>query len=448
MQMYDTNPRPRGPSSAAIAEHFLAFFAARGHLVLGDMPLVRPDLDTSFVIAGMQPLMPYLLGRQRPPAPRLADLQRCLRTDDVEAVGTNGRKNSAFQMLGSWSVGDYGREEATRFALELLDELGLDRSRLWATTFAGDAARGLPPDEMIGALWRAAGIPAERIVPLGMEDNFWSTGGPGPCGPDTELFIDQGPALGCGQPSCRPGCACERFLEIWNLVFIEHELLPDGTYAPLPLRSVDTGMGLERMATVLQGVTSAFETDLFAPAMRRLDELTPGGGRDVDGSGQRARRMIVDHARAALFAWLADVGPDRDGRGSVVRRMIRRAARQGRGLGIEGPFLGELVEPLAAGHGALLSPAERDRLPGLVAVLTDEERRFSRTLTAGLRYLDGLAPDERGHIPGERLYQLHAERGFPSDLAAEILAERGLTVEWPGFERAREAHRDISRGRG
>ncbi|HEX7941790.1 MAG TPA: alanine--tRNA ligase-related protein, partial [Gemmatimonadaceae bacterium] len=360
-------------------------------------------------------------------------------------VGTNVRKLTSFHMLGNWSIGEYGRREAITLALALLDELGFDRSRLWVTTFGGDEAHGLQPDTLAVQEWRRAGMPEDRIVPLGMDDNFWSTGGPGPCGPDTELFMDRGASVGCGDPACKPGCECERFLEVWNLVFIEFEQHDDGTYTPLPLRSVDTGMGLERMAAVLQGVLTVFETDLFMPAWERLASLAPIG---VAGGGAvetKARRVIVDHVRAALFAYLAGVQPDRAGRGSVLRQLIRRAARQGRVLGLDQPFLGALVEPLVAAHGALLTPQERERASSLAEVLTQEERRFARVLTAGLRALERIEPGDDGLVPGDELFVLHAERGFPADLAAEVLAERGLRVDWSGYERATEAHREVSR---
>ncbi|MBF6590615.1 MAG: hypothetical protein IVW57_08800 [Ktedonobacterales bacterium] len=448
-------------ASSEIAERFLAFFRERGHREVAGAPLAVPGGGTSFIIAGMQPMIPYLRGQEPPPAPRLTALQRCLRTDDADAVGTNGRKCTSFHMLGNWSIGDYGRREAITLALALLDELGLDRSRLWVTLFGGDEALGLPRDEATAHEWRRMGMPEERIVPLGAEDNLWTMGGPGPCGPCTELFMDRGVARGCGRESCLPGCACERFLEIWNLVFIEYEWLPGGTYEPLPLRSVDTGMGLERVAAVLQDAESVFETDLFMPARTRLGELVATRGREappgrsapsdqtdtarLERAEARARQMIVDHARAALLALLAGVGPGHDGRGSVVRQLIRRAARQGRVLGLEQPFLGELLGPLATGHGALLTPEEQARVPELARLVTEEETRFARVLTVGLRELARLAPGPDGLVPGERLFALHADRGFPPDLAAEVLAERGLAVDWSSFARAREAHRVVSR---
>ena len=437
-------PTPPGLTSPEIARRYMAYFRAHGHLEIAGAPLAGSD-NTLFVIAGMQPLLPWLRGQTTPPAPRLTAIQRCLRMDDADSVGVNGRKLSSFNMLGNWSIGDYGKREAIAFADDLLTEFGVDRSALWVTVFAGDPEAGLPPDEATVDEWRRIGQPDERIVPLGIADNLWTMGGPGPCGPDTEMFIDLGAALGCGLPDCRPGCDCERFLEFWNLVFIEYEWQPDGTYTPLPLRSVDTGMGLERMAAVAQRKTSLFETDLYAGAQQRLAELAPPYEDDETPARQRARRVIVDAARSALYIGLAGVVPRPDGRGSVVRRLIRRAARHGRTLGIEQPFLGELVAPLIERGEDLFSPDERERAPMIAALLTDEEQRFARTLTKVLRLLDRMQPDSDGVISGEQLFRLHAERGFPADLAAEILAERGLRVDWPGYEAAMARHHTISR---
>jgi alanyl-tRNA synthetase len=433
-------------SAAAIVDHYLTFFQERQHQPIPGSPLIVPGNSTSFVIAGMQPLLPYLRGLRPPPAPRLVGWQRCLRTDDADAVGTNGRKLTSFHMLGNWSVGDYGKREAITLAWGLLREgFGLAPEQLWMTTFAGDPALNLPPDETSVAEWRGVGVPEARIVPLGMDDNLWTMGGPGPCGPCTEIYVDRGADLGCGAPDCRPGCACERFLEIWNLVFIEYERQPDGGFTPLPLRSVDTGMGLERTAAALQQVESAFDIDLFAAAAARLAALAPVRQGDGDPVQRRARRMIVDHARAALFAGLAGVEPGRDGRGSVVRRLIRRAARQGRILGLDEPFLGELAAPLAEAHAPLLTPEERDRVPLVARTLADEEARFTRVLTVGLRHLARLEPGTDGLVPGARIFALHADRGFPADLAAEVLAERGLGVDWSGYDRALAEHRMVSR---
>jgi alanyl-tRNA synthetase len=461
-------------TSGAITAEYLSFFRSRGHTEAPGSPLAVPGSGTSFIVAGMQQFIPYFRGALPPPAPRITDIQRCLRTPDVEEVGANGRKLTAFHMLGNWSIGDYGKREAIQLAHELLQRFGLDWSRLYVTTYAGDDALGLPADKETVTLWRAIGVPSERIVPLGSEDNLWTMGGPGPCGPCSEIFVDQGEALGCGDSGCRPGCACERFLEIWNLVFIGYDLLPEGTVKPLPMRSVDTGMGLERIAAALQGVPTVFEIDLFAGASQWLDELTPlptpsparGGvaqprdttsGDDASlesplplqrrgpGGEVRARRVILDHTRSALFAMLEGIYPGRDGRESVVRRLIRRAARQGRALGIEGPFLGELVGPLVEAHRELLTDEQRQHAPSIAQMLHDEERRFSRVLSVGLRLLERMTPGENGLVPGEAIFLLEAERGFPADLAGEALSERGLTVDWPSYERAVEQHHTISR---
>ncbi len=446
---------PHGYSSPEIVARYRAFFQAHGHTELVGSPLAVPGNSTSFVIAGMQPLLPYLRGQQLPPSTRLLSLQRCLRSDDADAVGSNGRKNTFFFMLGNWSIGDYNKGDAIEMALSLLlEDFALHQSTLWVTVFAGDSELGIPLDETAVEHWLRLGIPYERIVPLGAEDNLWTMGGPGPCGPCSEIYVDRGLAFGCGLPTCRPGCACDRFLEVWNLVFMEYERFTDGSLAPLPQRNIDTGMGLERIASVLQGVESAFSIDLYQPALSRLNEQLSEGNRQRPDLSMpvlpvtpevRARRVIVDHVRAALFAGLAGVLPGRDGCASVVRRLIRRAARQGHLLGLQQPFLNELVVPLAQAHDAFLRVEERAQVSTLARMIADEERRFTYVLARGLQYLAHLEPDQQGHIPGERLFVLHAEKGFPPDLAAEVLAERGLSVDWSSYEPALAEHRRISR---
>ncbi|HZS77128.1 MAG TPA: alanine--tRNA ligase-related protein [Ktedonobacteraceae bacterium] len=431
--------------SIEIVERYLSFFQAHNHLLLPGSPLVVPGSTTSFIIAGMQPLLPYLRGEKTPPSSRLTSLQRCLRTIDIEEVGTNIRTLTSFFMLGNWSVGDYGKREAIEMAVQLLNVLGLDRERLLVTTFAGDPSLDLPPDEETIRQWQLHGFPPDRIVPLGVNDNLWTMGGPGPCGPCTEIFVDRGESLGCGKPDCRPGCSCARFLEVWNLVFIEFERHPDGSLSRLPFLSVDTGMGLERIASVLQDVPSVFETDLFQLASQRLSELMPTSDMREGVKEILARRIILDHTRSVLFTILEGVMPGRDGRNSVVRRLIRRASRQGRVLGIDRPFLGELLMPLMEAHRGLLTSEECSRVPDLIPVLTNEEKQFSRVLTLGLRFLDKLQPHEQGRISGAEIFKLHAEKGFPSDLAAEILMERGLSIDWGSYEQALEQHREVSR---
>lgn len=433
------------PSSQEIVERYLAFFRTRHHVELAGSPLVVPGNSTSFIIAGMQPLLPYLRGQQTAPSPRLTSLQRCLRSDDADAVGTNARKNTSFFMLGNWSIGDYGKYEAINMALDLLlNDFALNQKSLWVTVFAGDEQLHIPLDEDAIEGWLRVGIPRERIVPLGVDDNFWSPI-PGPCGPNSEIFVDRGIAFGCGETTCRPGCSCDRFLEIWNLVFMEYERFQDGHIERLSQHNIDTGMGLERTMSVLQDTESVFTIDLFQPANSRLQDFAPQGSCGDKAIERRARRMIVDHIRASLLAGLAGVEPGRDGRGSVVRRLIRRAARQGRILGIDQPFLSELVVPLAEAHGTLLTVEEHTRIPTIVRSIADEETRFERVLTVGLKYLSQLEPDEQGHIQGSALFELHAEKGFPPDLAIEILTERGLTVNWSSYEPASEEHKRISR---
>lgn len=443
-------------SSRRIAQAYLSFFERNGHRRIPGRRLTMQENATSFIIAGMQPLMPYFSGAEVPPSPRLTSLQRCLRTDDVEMVGRNSSKMSAFHMLGNWSIGEYGRREAVAMAAELLDLLGLGWEDLWITTFGGDVNLGLAPDEETFQEWLRIGVPRDRLVRLGAEDNFWTSGGPGPCGCDSELFVDRGASLGCGRPDCRPGCECERFLEFWNLVFIEFDLQPDGSILPLPLRSVDTGMGLERIAMILQRASSVFEIDLFAGALERLLEVTPAPAiraQTVEQQRRQSQRMILDHMRAVIILGTEGIIPARTGRGSALRRLIRRAATRGRLLGIPGPFLSELLGPLAraenqllacVGEGSVDSMGE-DQCGELEEMVRVEERSFAGTLKAGLRELGRIIPDARGMVPGERLFQLHAERGFPVDLATEVLEERGIQIEWSGFRRADRQHREVSR---
>lgn len=332
-------------------------------------------------------------------------------------------------------------------AVELLTIFGLDFQRLRVTTFGGDSTLNLPPDEFTFGEWQRHGFPTERIVPLGMEDNFWDMGVnvPGPCGLCTEIFVDYGPERGCGRPDCRPGCSCERFLEIWNLVFIEFDRSPEGNLTRLPFLSVDTGMGLERIGMVLQEVPSVFDLDLFQPAREVLHILAPFQKDRDPALDQRARRVILDHTRAVLFLCLEGVLPGPDGRGSVVRRLLRRAARQGRVLGLDGPFLLELIDPLLQAHAFMLTPEQLASVPQIMEKIAREDQQFRRTLTIGLKILGQLQPDERGLIPGEAIFRLHSDRGFPSDLAAEILTERGLSIDWPGYEQAFAQHRQVSR---
>src|SRR5258708_18222774 len=293
-------------TSEAISTTYLAFFTAREHLELPGRSLIAPNQSTYFTVAGMQPLLPYLRGQQTPPASRLTSFQRCLRTVDVDETGDTNRKLTLFHMLGNWSVDHYGRREAIEMAVELLTLFGLDLSRLWVTTFGGDPALNLPPDEFTSGEWQRHGFPTEHIVPLGMEDNFWDMGAgvPGPCGPCTELFLDCGSEHGCRQPECRPGCSCERFLEIWNLVFIQFDPSPDPTLPPLPFFSLPTALGLERIGMVLQDVPSLFDIDLFQPAIEVLNSLAPVR-KDSDALlDQRAPRVVLTHTRASIFASL------------------------------------------------------------------------------------------------------------------------------------------------
>lgn len=444
----ETNKRFTGAwTSETIVSTYLHFFAERGHMELPGSSLIAPDSSTYFTVAGMQPLLPYLLTRQTPPSSRLSSFQRCLRTVDIDETGQTGRKLTCFHMLGNWSVGGgYGKREAIQMAIELLTLLGVDFQRLWITTFGGDSALNLLSDEYTASEWLRHGFPPGRVLSLGMEDNFWDLGRylPGPCGPCTEIFFDWGPEHGCGKPTCRPGCSCERFLEIWNLVFIEYNRSSEGELTRLPFFSIDTGLGLERIGTVLQGVSSAFDTDLFRPAGEMLDALDREQREISPELELRSRRVILDHTRAAFFACLEGVLPGQENRNSVVRRLIRRAARQGQLLGFRSPFLFRLIDPFLQAHTSMLTPEQQEQAVHCREIIAHEEKQFMRTLTIGLKVIEDLKPDERGVIAGEAIFHLYSDRGFPSDLAAEILSERGLTIDWSGYDQALSQHRRIS----
>jgi alanyl-tRNA synthetase len=433
-------------NAADIRTRFIDFFVARGHLA-GEPASLVPAGDPSvlFTSAGMQQYKPYYLGVETPPATRITTAQRCFRTNDIENVGKTARHLTFFEMLGNFSFGDYFKTEAVDWALELSDELGIDRGRVWVTTFGGDET--VPSDDEAVRLWVERGIPEERIVRLGRKDNFWGPVGPaGPCGPCSELYFDMGPEVGCGGPDCAPGCDCDRFMEYWNLVFVQYEMDEQGALAPLPKPSIDTGMGLERIAAVTQGVVTVFETDLFAPLIAQGAELA---GVDTQGSASivRALQTMAEHARGAAFLVMDGVVPSNEGRGYVLRRIIRRAVQQGVAIGIDEPFLARLcarvVELMGEAYPALA--ASRDEI---VAAVGEEESRFRRTLQQGMSILDEAlrrARDSGAELPAEVAFELHDTFGFPFDLTREIALESEVGVDEAGFEALMREQRERAR---
>jgi alanyl-tRNA synthetase len=428
-----------------IREGFLSYFEERGHLRLPSAPLVprADDRSTLFTSAGMQPQMPYFLGREPPPAPLTATSQKCLRTPDIDEVGLDTYHLTFFEMLGNFSFGRYFKEGAIEFATEFVQErLRLDWDRIWVSVHAGDPELRLGPDEAAIDLWRQIGVPPERIVPLPSSENFWSVGGPGPCGPDSEIYYDWGEETGCGEADCKPGCTrCERFLEFWNLVFMSYELHADGTLTPLPQQNIDTGLGLERTARIVQQVPSVYDTDGYQTIMSWIAAQSGtayGGSADAT----KAHRVLADHGRGMTFIVGEGVTPSNEGRGYVLRRLIRRAAQHGLRIGMEAPFL--------AGLAGVVIEQMRDAYPELAEhdgeirrVLTAEEERFGETLERGMKLFDEAAA--RGEITGEDAFALQATYGFPIELTQELARERALGVNDEEYTRLMEEHREISR---
>jgi alanyl-tRNA synthetase len=431
-----------------IRETYLSFFAERGHKIVPSASLVPPVHDPSVLLttAGMQPFKPYFLGREKPPSPRLADVQKCFRTTDIEEVGNTARHMTFFEMLGNWSFGDYFKAESIPWGWELSTEgFGMDPEKIWATVFGGDEELGLGPDEEAIEIWRGVGVPEERIVRLGREDNFWQAGPTGPCGPCSELYLDRGVEFGAEGE--RPGDDTDRFLEFWNHVFMSYDLAEDGTLTPLPMKNIDTGMGLDRMAAILQDVPSVFETDHVRPLVELAEELS-GRRYDEGGAVTRAMRIVADHSRGAAFLIADGVVPSNEDRGYILRRIMRRAIQQGGSLGLEAPWLGRFaertIELMADDYPELA--AERETIRRWVGA---EEESFGRTLERGTELLERLVTEAQeagtSWIDAAEAFKLHDTYGFPYDLTKELLAERGLAVDDQGFEELMEEQRTRAR---
>jgi alanyl-tRNA synthetase len=434
-----------------IRDTYLSFFAERGHQIVPSASLVPPLHDPSVLLttAGMQPFKPYFLGREKPPAPRLADVQKCFRTTDIEEVGNTARHMTFFEMLGNWSFGDYFKAESIPWGWELSTEgFGMDPERIWVTVFGGDEELGLGPDEEAIEIWKATGVPEERIVRLGREDNFWQAGPVGPCGPCSELYLDRGVEFGAEGE--RPGDDSDRFLEFWNHVFMSYDLAEDGSLTELPMRNIDTGMGLDRMAAVLQEVPSVFETDHVRPLIELAEELS-GHRYDEGGAVTRAMRIVADHSRGAAFLLADGVVPSNEDRGYILRRIMRRAIQQGNTLGLEAPWLGQFaeraIELMGDAYPELV--AERETIRRWVG---DEEESFGRTLERGSELLVNLIDEAKqtntSWIDAADAFQLHDTYGFPYDLTKELLAEEGLSVDDQGFQELMEEQRQRARTGG
>src|SRR5215218_3211047 len=437
--------------AAEIRERFMSFFETNGHLRVPSASLVPSRYDPTVLLttAGMQPFKPYFRGEEEPPSRRLTSWQKSFRTVDIEVVGTTLRHLTFFEMLGNFSVGDYFKREAVQLALDLSTSkahgFGLEFDDIWITVFGGDDKLGLGPDEEAIEHWRAVAVPDERIVRLGVDDNFWQSGPTGPCGPCSELYLDRGPEF--GPDTDRPGDDTERFLEFWNLVFMQYELQADGSLPELPTKNIDTGMGVERMASIKQGVPSVYETDLFAPLIELGHELS-GKKYGDDFPTTRALRVIADHGRGAT-ALLADgVVPSNEDRGYILRRIMRRAIQQGHVLGITDPFLVKVCARVRDILGDVY-PNMRTEWSTIERWARAEEEGFSRTLEQGQRLLaeviERAKADQTSWVSAEDAFKLHDTYGFPYEMTKELLADEGLSVDDQGFEELMERAREVSR---
>ncbi|MFC2800134.1 MAG: alanine--tRNA ligase [Anaeroglobus sp.] len=419
-----------------IRKAYLDFFESKKHLKLHSFSLV-PENDPSLLLigAGMAPLKPYFTGKLVPPSYRVTTSQKCIRTGDIDNVGRTARHHTFFEMLGNFSFGDYFKKEAITWAWEFLTEvLELDTNKLYVTVY--------PEDEEAYDIWHnIVGLADERIFKL--EDNFWEIG-EGPCGPDSEIFYDLGPERGCGKPTCNVGCDCDRYLEIWNLVFTQFNKTKDGSYEPLEKKNIDTGAGLERLASVIQQKESNFETDLLFPIMQRVIDVCHG---DYNNKEQKiAVKVIGDHIRAVTMMIGDGILPSNEGRGYVLRRILRRAVRFGRVLGIEEAFLADLVDIVIDMYKeAYPELAERKEL--IKTVIATEEAQFSATLAQGLELLNAMIEDADGAgvLAGEKVFKLYDTFGFPVELTEEIVQEHGMTIDHDGFDKAMKAQQERAR---
>ena len=436
-----------------LRELFLSYFESKGHLRLPSFSLV-PQNDPSILLinAGMTPMKPWFKGEEEPPRRRVCTCQKCIRTGDIDNVGKTARHGTYFEMLGNFSFGDYFKEDAITFSWEFLTEvLGLDPNRLYPSVFEGNETT--PADDEAYRIWNEKiGVPAERIFRFGKADNFWEHGS-GPCGPCSEIYYDRGEEYGCGKPGCTVGCDCDRYMEIWNNVFSQFDNDGQGNYTELSQKNIDTGMGLERLACVMQGVNSLFEVDTVMNITNKVSELT---GAKYGQSQERdvSLRVITDHIRSATFMICDGILPSNEGRGYVLRRLLRRAARHGKLLGVDKPFLFQVVDTVIAENGHHYTEL-KERRDYIVRVVRVEEENFAKTIDGGLKIFREMLENHQAKgektFAGADAFKLYDTYGFPIDLTQEMVAEAGLTVDKDAFDqlmqeqkvRAREARKAL-----
>jgi alanyl-tRNA synthetase len=420
---------------------FLSFFQDRGHKIIPSSSLVPPKDPTLLLTsAGMVQIKPYFLGLETPPSRRLASCQKCFRTTDIDSVG-DSKHLTFFEMLGNFSVGDYFKKEAILWAWEFVTKyLKLPEERLWITIYLED-------DEAL-AYWREVGVPAEKILRFGEEDNFWGpVGNSGPCGPCSEIHYDLGEEFGCGKAECKPNCDCGRFSEIWNLVFTQYDQDQSGQRTPLSKPNIDTGMGLERTLAAIQGKPSPYETDLFFPLVDRICRLSGkeyGRDNDID----RAIRIVAEHSRGIAFLIADGVMPSNEGRGYVLRRLLRRASLFGRKLGLDDPFLNEMAEVVISKMSHIYPELMANRNL-ITEIVKTEEEKFITTLDTGLNLVEKLigqaSVQGKEGLTGEEVFNLYDTYGFPPEITAEIAREKGLSIDWEGFQAEMERQRERAR---
>jgi alanyl-tRNA synthetase len=435
-------------TAAELRRKYIEYFTSKDHAEISGASLVpQNDPTVLFTTAGMHPLVPYLLGERHPAGTRLTNCQRCIRTGDIDSVGDTSHC-TFFEMLGNWSIGEYFKEEAIALSWEFLTDekwLGIDPDKLSVTVFAGDELA--PRDEESAAIWTGTGVPGSRVYYLGRDDNWWGPAGQtGPCGPCSEMFIDTGLP---GTPESRPGVNDGKYLEIWNDVFMEYTKQIDGSYRTLDRHCVDTGMGVERTITILQGKQSVYETELFVPVIGVLEELT-GTTYGRDEVVDMSIRIIADHIRAAthILGDEAGVVPSNLGQGYILRRLIRRAVRHGRKLGLDGPFLAKPAESVLNIY-ADVYPSLAARGETVMSELAAEEDRFGDTLRKGeaefAKLLPNLARNPNKVIPGRVAFKLYDTYGFPVEITEELAVENGFTVDREGFDEAYRKHQEKSK---
>ena len=428
-----------------LREMFLKFFETKGHLRLPSFSLI-PQNDPSLLLinSGMAPMKPYFTGEQEPPRHRVTTCQKCIRTGDIENIGKTARHGTYFEMLGNFSFGDYFKREAIHWAWEFLtgpEWVGLEPDRLYPSVFAGNETT--PADDEAFAIWRdEIGIAPERIFKFGKEDNFWEHGS-GPCGPCSEIYYDRGPEWGCGKPGCTVGCDCDRYIEVWNIVFSQFDNDGEGHYTELKQKNIDTGMGLERLACVSQNVASLFDVDTVMNITNKVSEIT-GAKYEQSDKIDVSLRVITDHIRSATFMICDGVLPSNEGRGYVLRRLLRRAARHGKLLGVDRPFLYEVCDTVIhenEGH----YPELRERQDYITKVIRVEEENFAKTIDSGLKIFEEMLAGhkEKGEktFSGADAFKLYDTYGFPIDLTAEMVEEQGMTLDESAFRQLMEEQR-------